>query len=131
MGTRHLLRLCNGAVHIFNHTAARNIVQFEEMKIAMHFIIFTTVYAVMVACIDIRRRWLERDLLHAKMHVSFDKGFLEGCSTAKCVLTPRSTLKEPEKWALSEIHHIWYHWNQRKSLHCKIHHFSSLFASIA
>ena len=48
----------------------------------MHFIIFIPVYAVMVACIDIRHRRLERDLLHAKIHISSDKGLLEGCSTA-------------------------------------------------
>ena len=42
----------------------------------MHFIILT-VYAVMVACKDIRLRWLDfkkgSTLLHAKMHVSSDK----------------------------------------------------------
>ena len=37
-----------------------------------------------------------------------------------------SILNQPEKWALYEIRRIWYHWNQRKSLHCKICHFSGL-----
>ena len=29
----------------------------------MHFIIYITVYAAMVACIDIRGRWIEREHL--------------------------------------------------------------------
>ena len=65
----------------------------RKMKIHMHFIIFITVYAVMVACKDIRLRWLDSKkgstLLHAKMHVSSDKviAFLKVVALLMCPST--------------------------------------------
>ena len=51
--------------------------------------------------------------MHAKMNIIVCQSLLEGYNTIDCFLLPRSILKQPEKWALSEKH------------------FSSLFASVA
>ena len=72
----------NGVVCVLNHTAARNIIQFEENEDSHAFYHLHNSLCATVAYIDIRHRRLERELTPCQDAQSSNKGRLEGCSTA-------------------------------------------------
>ena len=69
----------------------------------MHFIIYITVYAAMVACIDIRRRWLEREHLTPCQDVHMVRPGVLGH-----VYIPDRTAKILEECACSDIRYRWW-----------------------